>query len=254
MSDSIYWHLQGCERGGPKCLIEMAKHYESGTFVKEDPAKALDLYRRLSECSEKKDVGFANIGRFYEEGIVVKKDIRSARRYYREAAKDRKSFDMYRLYELEKKAGHADEAMFWLMSSADRGSVPAMVELAARYENGEGVPRSRLQAIEWYHRASDKGHRDSKDNIAELLMMDDFEDEPSVYQTALRTAATRDREALIELGNLRASGNGVRQSTKMARRWFELASLYGIRGAIDNLDFLSEFPSIYENGEHEVIE
>lgn len=241
MTDSVYWHMQGCEHDEPKCLIEMAKHYESGTFVKEDPAKALDLYRRLSECGENKDVGFANIGRFYEEGIVVKKDIRTARRYYREAAKDRNSFAMYRLYQLDKKAGHTDEAMFWLISSAERGSVSAMVELAARYENGEGVPRSRLQAIEWYHRASDKGHRDSKDNVASLLMMDDFEDEPTVYQNALRTAATKDRKALIQLGNLRVSGNGVRKSMNMAKRWFELASLYGISVGDADPDFFSGY-------------
>ena len=66
MTDSVYWFMQGCDKDDPGCMIEMAKHLESGTYVKEDPARAMGLYRKLSETDDAKAIGFANLGRFHE--------------------------------------------------------------------------------------------------------------------------------------------------------------------------------------------
>jgi TPR repeat protein len=244
--------MQGCDKDDPGCMIEMAKHLESGTYVKEDPARAMGLYRKLSETDDAKAIGFANLGRFHEEGITVKRDIRKARMYYREAAKDRNAFAMYRLYELTKKSGTKDEMVFWLISAAEEGSVPAMVDLAARYENGDGVPRSRRQAIEWYHRASDKGNKDSRDNIAQLLLMEDFEDEPTMYEAAIEKAAVNDRETLMLLARFRFLGEGVRKSERIAKRWYELAALYGVFGAENGMELMSGIAGPAEE-EYEVI-
>jgi TPR repeat protein len=227
-AESVYWFMQGCTKNEPKCMIEMAKHYESGTYVRESPEKALELYERLCDCGDKRDVGLANIGRFYENGIAVKKDVRKARKYYKEAAKDRNAFAMYRLYEMAKASGFRDEAVFWLISSAKKGSVSAMTDLAARYENGDGVPRSRLQAIEWYHRASEKGNRESGSNMAGLLMMEDFEEEPTDYQRQIYAAATNQRSSLMRLSEMCERGDGIRRNKKMAKRWYDLADLYGV--------------------------
>ncbi len=221
--DSIYWYRKGAEAGEPRCIEELAKHYMSGTYVKENPGKAFELYTQLSRNKENGDIGHAELGRFYEEGIFVRKDVRKARMHYMEAIRNRNPLAAYRLHELAGRSGYSDEMIFWLMSSAAAGSVTAMMDLAARYENGDGVPRSYSQALEWYHRAADKGNEYAKENLSQMLLMDEFEEEPTPYFDIIYQAAVNGRADFMTLYRARLEGTmGVRKSKRQAMRWFSI--------------------------------
>ena len=45
--------------------------------------------------------------------------------------------------------------------AAALGSVDAMFSLGMLYEQGQGVSKSRSDAISWYQKAADKGHREA---------------------------------------------------------------------------------------------
>ena len=235
--DALYWYMEGAARNEPGCLNALANHYRSGTYVREDHGKAFELFRRLSECSEMSEVGFANMGESYEKGLGVKKDVRKARECYIEAVKGRNAFAMYRLHEMSANSGYADESLFWLMSSAKAGSAKAMAELAARYETGDGVQRSRMQAIKWYHEASDKGDKDAKENMAQLLLAEEFEEEPTNYQKAVSTAADGFVPAFNYLALVRIYGqDGMRRNLKQGKRWLEIGAYFGAPECKENIE------------------
>ena len=235
--DALYWYMEGAARNEPGCLNALANHYRSGTYVREDHGKAFELFRRLSECGEMSEVGFANMGESYEKGLGVKKDVRKARECYLEAVKRRNAFAMYRLHEMSANSGYADESLFWLMSSAKAGSAKAMAELAARYETGDGVQRSRMQAIKWYHEASDKGDKDAKENMAQLLLAEEFEEEPTNYQKAVSTAADGFVPAFNYLALVRIYGqDGMRRNLKQGKRWLEIGAYFGAPECKENIE------------------
>lgn len=222
--DSVYWYRKGAELGEPKAIRKMAEHYMSGTYVKENPGKAFELYTRLSESYEDRDIGFAELGRFYEEGIHVKKDVRKARSLYMEAVRYRNSFAAYRLYEMARESGNKDEMVFWLMSAAGSGSVTAMMDLAARFESGDDVPRSYGEALEWYHRAAETGNKYAKENMAQMLLMDEYEEEVTPYFKLLRSIGVEGKGDFSQLCIARRDGTmGVKRNKKQAVRWFNLS-------------------------------
>ncbi len=242
ISDSIYWLMEGAKKHEPYCMKALADHYRSGTYIKEDPEKAFDLYKELSECPQLSDVGLAEIGRFYEEGTYVKKNPRKARFYYLEAAKRRNAFAIYRLHESAKRSNLKDEMIFWLMASARAGSVSAMMDLAYRYETGDCVPKSKSEAIRWYHEASERGNREAKENMAQLLLMEDFEETPTAaFSFIFNAARDMDGNWMMKLGKARRDGtDGFRVNLKQSRRWMELGQLFGADMSDEDEIFVQE--------------
>jgi len=52
--------------------------------------------------------------------------------------------------------------------AADGGNMNAMFNLARLYETGTGVPKSRDDALKWFHAAADKGQKSAIAKLAEL--------------------------------------------------------------------------------------
>jgi hypothetical protein len=89
-----------------------------------------------------------------------------------------------------------------------------VVELAARYENGEGVPRDYSQALTLYCQAADKG----------------------------------DPKAFLSIGWMYMNGRGMAANDSLAVRWFKKAAESGIPQAVNLLHMLADVEPASETG------
>jgi hypothetical protein len=89
-----------------------------------------------------------------------------------------------------------------------------VVELAARYENGEGVPRDYSQALTLYCQAADRG----------------------------------DSKAFLSIGWMYMNGRGVAADDSLAVRWFKKAAESGIPQAVNLLHMLADVKPASETG------
>jgi len=148
-------HLQLCsvtgfaEPGGnpeAKTQYLLARKYENGDGVRENPVRAADLYRKVA------DQGHAaaqySLGRMYAAGSGVRQDYA--------------------------------EAVRWFQKAAAQDYALAQNRLGVMYEKGEGLPKDPVEAYKWYFLASRQNenvfavancevlsHRMTSDQIAE---------------------------------------------------------------------------------------
>ena len=237
--DAIYWYMAGAEKGCCDCMIQLAKHYESGAFINGSEEKAFELYNRAYE-TKKSDVAAAEIGRCYEEGIGTGKDIEKAINWYLKG-KDHNAFSMWRLYSIYSERGGDEKAIFWLRRSASNGSVSAMIELARLYENGIIIPKSDLKAMQWYHRAADEGNEYAKSRFEELIRFDPTDSEDlSMYDRYFRMAGEEDDDAALTiLACMLADGKDVPADLPRAKMLLEIAVQLGIPSANEKLKNVS---------------
>jgi TPR repeat protein len=73
--------------------------------------------------------------------------------------------NMYQYARALSKARRYEEAAGWLMRAAEAGYPQAEFSLGDTYEYGEGVPRSRRKAKDWYTRAASHGHEKARDRV-----------------------------------------------------------------------------------------
>jgi TPR repeat protein len=82
------------------------------------------------------------------------------------------------------------EAMNWFRLAAAQGAASAQFHLGLMYSEGRGVPQNHVEAAKWYRLAADQGHAQSRYN----------------------------------LGVLYATGEGFEQDNVSAHMWFNLAA------------------------------
>ena len=52
-----------------------------------------------------------------------------------------------------------------LRRRAEQGDAEAQFSLGFRYDEGEGVPEDRQEALQWWRKAAEQGHAMSQDNL-----------------------------------------------------------------------------------------
>jgi localization factor PodJL len=118
------------------------------------------------------------------------------------------------------------EAVRWLELAAKQGLAPAQFRLGAFYEKGIAVKRDLAVARDLYAAAAAKGNGKAMHNLA-VLYAEGIND-PADYRTAaewFRKAADRGiTDSQYNLAILYARGIGVQQSYAESYKWFALAA------------------------------
>jgi TPR repeat protein len=108
---------------------------------------------------------------------------------------------------------------------ANQGNATAQNNLAAMYDNGQGVPQDYTTAVKWYTLAAKQGNADAQYNLG--AMYSTGQGVGQDYRAAVKwytfSAKQGDAGAQTNLGGLYANGRGVRKNNVYAYMWLDIA-------------------------------
>ena len=152
------------EEGNPDAKFYLGSLYYIGRELKQDYAKAIDLFK---EASERGNIAATfNLGIIYAKGRGVEIDEKKAFEYYKKAAFGGLPQAQYN-YALWLREGRVEdpkpvEAMEWFKVSSNKNFDRSLIELAKGYENGTAGRRDYREAVKLYRRA--RANEDNRDN------------------------------------------------------------------------------------------
>ena len=154
---------EGARLGCHHCQGVLAVCYLYGYGCVRDYAQSLELARKSSGLGSR--YGQLTLGRLYNLGLGgVAEDYAQALAFYRLAAAQTLDEAQFTLG-LMKEEGHGvdedeyeDEALRLCQLAAAQGLPAALIYVAACYEVGRRIPKSKMEAIRWYMRAQAAGH------------------------------------------------------------------------------------------------
>ncbi|NVK43130.1 MAG: sel1 repeat family protein [Oceanospirillaceae bacterium] len=143
--------------GNPDALNMLGQMYENGWGVAEDPARAMELYKRGANQGHLDSVN--NLRRM--KNIEYRKELEEVEPRAKEgdAQAQNRLGEMYEFgYGVDR---NALEAYNWYRRAADQGLVSAMHNIGRCYNFGTGVEQNYAEAERWYRRAAEQGHMDA---------------------------------------------------------------------------------------------
>ena len=110
------------------------------------------------------------LGAFLYRGIGVPIDVERAKHWLLVSAKNNDTNAMVILAHMYEKGRSADgvdlvKSFYWTKNAAELGNVQMQAILGMKYETGKGVLEDKVQAMMWYKKAADNGHK-----VAEQLL------------------------------------------------------------------------------------
>ncbi|BBE50454.1 Secretory immunoglobulin A-binding protein EsiB [Ferriphaselus amnicola] len=113
-------------------------------------------------------------------------------------------------------------AFNYMRIAAEDGVAQAQYNMAAMYDNGEGVAQSKSSALYWYRKAADQGHRDSQLALAKAYENGEgvTRDATAALQWYRKAAEQGDADAQVKVGNSYTESMNYVE----ARRWYQLAA------------------------------
>ena len=136
------------------------------------------------------------------------------------------------------------EAVRWYRKAAEQGHKQAQDSLGTMYQNGDGVEKNYAEAMSWYRKAAEQGYANAQNNLGERYQYGTGVERD--YATAIqwyRKAAEQDHAwAQYHLGVMYKRGSGVEEDLTTAFDWFGKAARQG--HALSQY----EIAKLYENG------
>ena len=124
-----------------------------------------------------------------------------------------------------------------LRRNAEQGDAVAQNKLGYRYQNGNGVPQSDTEAVNWYRKAAEQGNADAQNNLGTMYL--DGNGVPQNVSEAVnwfrKSADQGNAWGQSNLGNMYRNGRGVSQSDTEAVNWYRKAADQGFAGAQNEL-------------------
>ena len=119
-----------------------------------------------------------------------------------------------------------DDAIESLRYRAARGDTSAQLELADRYDLGDGVPRDEIEAAKWIRRAAEKGDVSAQMKLGALydLGRGVLRDLKEANKWVRRAAEQGSPAGQLALAIMYAEGRGVRRDRKEAVKWYRYAA------------------------------
>jgi hypothetical protein len=122
-----------------------------------------------------------------------------------------------------------DSNIFELRKRAEQGDAAAQYNLGLMYRNGEGVPQSDADAVEWYRKAAEQGLAAAQCNLGLMYYLgngvpESYADAVEWYRKAAEQGYAR---AQYKLGCMYLYGKGVPQSDADAVEWYSKAAEQG---------------------------
>jgi localization factor PodJL len=128
-----------------------------------------------------------------------------------------------------------------LRNAAVAGDAAAAYEVAARFQEGRGVPVNLEEAARWYERAGSKGLAPAQFRYASMLEKGQGvkKDLSSARRLYLAAAAKGNAKAMHNLAVLYAEGIEGRPDYTTAAQWFQKAAHHGVADSEYNLGVLA---------------
>lgn len=132
---------------------------------------------------------------------------------------------------------HWPSDLQWTTIRATLGSQSAPLELAIRYQNGDGVEQDDERALHWIRVAAERGHASAQNELGTMYkkgrgVQQDFTLAAAWYGMA---AAHGQAQAQNNLGVLYQFGRGVHRDDLRAVHWYRMAAEQGHMTAQNNL-------------------
>jgi TPR repeat protein len=133
-------------------------------------------------------------------------------------------------------------AVHWFRVAAKRGHARAQNELATMYENGRGVPLDFKLAAAWYGKAAQQGHVRAQNNLGVLYQKGRGVrgDDARAVLWYRKAAEQGHMWAQNNLGVMYQQGRGVEKDDAQAAYWYGQAATQGHTWAQTNLGYLYE--------------
>lgn len=190
---AIQWYTKAAESGHAYAQFVLAEKYRKGDIVAKDDKKALQWYTKAAE----QGIDYAQLALGYQyahgEGGLPQ-DYKQAIRWYTKAAEQGNSYGQLKLgdlYCLEGETQDYKQAVQWYTKAAN-GNIEAQIKLAAMYDNGQGVNRSRVVAYALHNYlasknfASKEEYSDNRDKVAKNMNSQEIEAGQELTQQMLK--------------------------------------------------------------------
>ncbi len=224
-----------------KQKVALAMAYDLGRCVKQDYARAYELYRQTVD--EGASLGIVRLGYFYLNGLGVERNEEKARYWFRsEALADIYESDhLMKLLEGDMFFGEPTPEMVRqeVRRAVDDASGPPEI-MMHHYRNfltGNGVHPSLKKAISWLRMAADKGHPEALYDLANRYKSGDgVRKNEDTYISRLRIAAHENSpEAQRDVGLLYLHGKGEKIHGKALENWPYFALVWFFRAQENGL-------------------
>ena len=131
---------------------------------------------------------------------------------------------------------NVNEGIHLIEELAEKGFTKAQFKLGRYYELGEGVPKDKEKAIEWYIKAAEQGFGKAQINLGRIFGLSHNYEEAVKWFTMAATQGLA--QAQYILGELCAQGLGTSQSYQKAVEWYTKAAAQGFGAAQYSLGHL----------------
>lgn len=116
-----------------------------------------------------------------------------------------------------------------IIKSAEEGRASAQFALATRYYDGDGVPKDRVAAYNWYKLASEQGHVEAQCCLGTMYegagnVVSNFVEAAKWYRKAAEQGYA---EGQRRYGALRRGGMGVEKNVTEGLEWYRKAAMQG---------------------------
>jgi len=167
------------DKGDPMAEHALAAYYRQGLGVERDPAKAVN--QELLSAAQgyaKAESALGGILLFGDLGIQANE--KKAAGLIQQAADQDDAAGQYYLGFLYAtgRGGLAqddDAALSWYQKAADQNNAYADYALGVAYQTGKGVPKSREEALNWFHKAAQFGDEAMKKAAMQMIASIEFE-------------------------------------------------------------------------------
>lgn len=189
--------------------------------------KELDEKQRKAEAVRLYQKG-AEASQMTEDGRTWKEHQAEAVKWYRQAAELGLADAQYELgmyYAFDRTASDKKKALEWFRKAAEQGHAEAQFRLGEELEDWQRAEPC-AEAAEWYRKAARKGHREAMCALARLYEVGHGvrQSYKLAYKWYLKAALEYDYcDAQYNLGLMCQYGNGVKQDDREAVRWFRAA-------------------------------
>ena len=215
--------------------------YENAKGVREDLRKARDYYEKAAALNNAD--AMYELGEIYFEGYGVKEDYAKARDYYEKAAALNNEDAMLKLGELYAESEGLGfkrdykKALEYYEKAAALNNGTAFDRLGGMYRKGLGVKQDYKKAREYYEKAKANGYNSDSD----IKALNEEIEKAKEFSAALKKANRGNVEAMIKVGGMYFSGEGVKQDRRKGLEYFEKAAAKGhkeVQGLVGWMYFL----------------
>lgn len=226
-SSDVYveWLNKKSEGGDKKYLLKLADVYEKTG----DDAKLFECYQRLAQQGD--SIALRQLADCYLHGKGVVANDSQALKYYRESVQLGDPIALSSLHALYAKGMWNDpsDAMYlkWLHKVArNQQNSDAQFKLAVLYETGTNVGQSMAEALKWYRKATQNGHRAARAALYKFFQAgygEDIKDE--LYVEWLQDAKQDNMKLQFKLAQLfETGGKHIQRNLELAEKEYRLAS------------------------------